>query len=249
MDTSEASTRASVEEGRTREEVKEIVAAIRPKPAAEPTIRRKPVRSGEDSPERRSESVEPAQPESESRRPAGSVEVASPGVYNFRFSVGREFKGKFERLAEVLGIEGAARRMPEIFEKALDLALEKKDPQKKLERRKKRQAARPKTRLDEARRPKTRLDEAAGAMKREERAGSRAFQAPPGAQASRLHLSRYIPSSLLSIGKRNAKLNKFTLKAARAIGPVQVDYGDNSCEPPDIVKHLTSDWLQKKLNN
>ncbi len=48
-------------EGKTKEEVKEIVAAICPKPAAEPMIRRKPVRSGEDSPERRSESVESAQ--------------------------------------------------------------------------------------------------------------------------------------------------------------------------------------------
>ncbi len=55
-----------------------------------------------------------------------------------------------------------------------------------LERRRRRQAAR----------SKTRLDEAAGAKKREGRAGSRAFQAPPGAQASRLHLSRYIPSSV-----------------------------------------------------
>ncbi len=60
----------------------------------------------------------------------------------------------------------------------------------------KRQAARSKTRLDEASPPKTRLDEAAGEKKREGRAGSRAFQAPPGAQASRLHLSRYIPSSV-----------------------------------------------------
>ncbi len=159
-------------EGKTKEEVKEIVAAIRPKPAAEPMIRRKPARPL-DSLERRSDSAESAQPErpfshaeSESPKPVGSVEVASPGVYNFRFSVGREFKGKFERLAEVLGIEGAARRMPEIFEKALDLALEKKDPQKKLERRKKREATRSKTRLDEAG-PKTRLDEAAGAKKRE----------------------------------------------------------------------------------
>ncbi len=48
----------------------------------------------------------------------------------------------------------------------------------------------------ETARPKTRLDEAAGAKKREERAGSRAFQEPLGAQASRLHLSRYIPSSV-----------------------------------------------------
>ncbi len=90
------------------------------------------------------------------------------------------------RFAEVLGMDCATRRMPEIFEKALDLALEKKDTNRKLARRKKRQAAL----------PKTRLDEAAGAKKREGRAGSRAFQAPPGAQASRLHLSRYIPSSV-----------------------------------------------------
>ena len=54
--------------------------------------------------------------------------------------------------------------------------------------------------------------------------------------------------SLLSIGKRNVKLNKTTLKAARAIGPVQVDYGDNSCESPNVVEHLTKDWLQKKLS-
>ena len=54
------------------------------------------------------------------------------------------------RFGEVLGIDCTARRMPEIFEKALDLALEKKDPKKKLERRKKRESARSKTRPDEA---------------------------------------------------------------------------------------------------
>ncbi len=143
-------------------------------------------------------SAEAAQPErpfareeSAPRKPAGSIEVASPGVYNIRFSAGKEFRAKLDRLAEVLGIEGAARHMPEIIEQALDLALEKKDPQKKLERRQKRQAARSKTPLDEASPPKTRLDEAAGAKKREARSGS-----PLGAQASRLHPSRYIPSSV-----------------------------------------------------
>jgi len=53
--------------------------------------------------------------------------------------------------------------------------------------------------------------------------------------------------SLLGIGKRNAKLNRTALKAARAIGPVEVDYGPNSCEPVDIIKHLTSDRLKEKL--
>ncbi len=142
-------------------------------------IRRKPVRSGEDSPERRSESVEPAEPErpfprgkSEPRGPAGSIEVACPDVYNIRFSAGKSLKEKLVRFGEVLGIDCTARRMPEIFEKALDLALEKKDPKQKLERRKKREAARAKTRPDEANPPKTRPDEEAGAKKREARTGS-----------------------------------------------------------------------------
>ncbi len=130
-------------EGKTKEEVKEIVAALCPKPAAEPTIRRKPAgaRSGV-SRETRGDSAGPARPErdssgsgggeSESPKLSGSVEVASPGVYNFRFSGGEILKQKIERLAEVLGLEGGARRMPEIIEKAVDLALERKDPQQKL---------------------------------------------------------------------------------------------------------------------
>ncbi len=161
-------------EGKTKEEVKEIVAALRPKPAAEPMIRRKPAARSLESPQRPSDgAAEPVQlerpfsrVESESPKLVGNIEVASPGVYNFRFSAGKEFKEKFERLAEVLGIEGAVRRMPEILEKALDLALQKKDPKKKLQRREKREATRSKTPLDEAR-AKTPLDEAGVAKRRE----------------------------------------------------------------------------------
>ena len=54
--------------------------------------------------------------------------------------------------------------------------------------------------------------------------------------------------ALMGIGKRNRKLNKAAIKAAKAIGPVDIDYGDdNSCEPLDVLKHLTSDYLKKKL--
>ena len=98
--------------------------------------------------------------------------MASPGLYNFRFSARKSLKLKIERLAEVLGIEGGIRRMSEIIEKAVDLALERKDPRQKHERRKKREAAR----------SKTRLDEVAGA--------------PLGAPASCLHPSRYVLSSV-----------------------------------------------------
>ncbi len=135
--------------------------------------------------------------------------MAQPEFYNFKFSAGKEFREKLERLAEVLGIVNAERHMPEIIERALDLALDKKDPKKKLERRRKREAAAAAARretspekvstekvstekvsTEEKKRPE-------GTARREARAtGSRAFQAPLGAQASRLHLPRYIPSSV-----------------------------------------------------
>ncbi len=55
-------------------------------------------------------------------------------------------------------------------------------------------------------------------------------------------------SALMGIGKRNKKLNKAAIKAAKAIGPVDIDYGDdNSCEPLDVMKHLTADYVKKKL--
>ena len=54
--------------------------------------------------------------------------------------------------------------------------------------------------------------------------------------------------ALFGIGKRNKKLNKAAIRAAKAIGPVDIDYGkDNSCEPIDVLKHLTSDYLKKKF--
>lgn len=54
--------------------------------------------------------------------------------------------------------------------------------------------------------------------------------------------------ALMGIGKRNKKLNKAAIRAAKAIGPVDVDYGDdNRCEPLDVLKHLTSDYLKKKF--
>ena len=54
--------------------------------------------------------------------------------------------------------------------------------------------------------------------------------------------------ALMGIGKRNKKLNKAAVRAAKAIGQIDIDYGDdNSCEPLDVVKHLTGDYVKKKL--
>jgi 3-methyladenine DNA glycosylase AlkD len=54
--------------------------------------------------------------------------------------------------------------------------------------------------------------------------------------------------ALFGIGKRNKKLNTAAIKAVKSIGPVDIDYGDdNSCEPIDVLKHLTSDSLKQKF--
>jgi hypothetical protein len=63
------------------------------------------------------------------------LEPARADVFNFRFSADINFKEKFERLAEVLGVENPLKNMAEVFERAMDISLEKKDPKKKLERR------------------------------------------------------------------------------------------------------------------
>ena len=55
-------------------------------------------------------------------------------------------------------------------------------------------------------------------------------------------------TALMGIGKRNKQLNQAAVRAAKAIGPVDIDYGDdNSCEPLDVLKHLTSDHVTTKF--
>ena len=55
-------------------------------------------------------------------------------------------------------------------------------------------------------------------------------------------------SALMGIGRRNKNLNQAAIRAVKAIGPVEVDYGpDNRCETPDVLKHLTSKYTKKKL--
>ena len=61
-------------------------------------------------------------------------------MFNVRFAASRRFKEKIERLAEVLGVHGAASNLAMLLETAVDLAIDKKDPKKKQQRRQKREA-------------------------------------------------------------------------------------------------------------
>ena len=119
---------------------------IEPKPVFEPSIRR---RAAPPVPVETAPAESPAAPPRElttSKRQLSTsspniLQPARPTVINFMFSADRSFKEKFERLAEVMGAENAQRHMAEILEQALDIALEKKDPKRKLDRRKARQKA------------------------------------------------------------------------------------------------------------
>lgn len=54
-------------------------------------------------------------------------------------------------------------------------------------------------------------------------------------------------AALMGIGKRNKVLNQLALKVARKLGPIDFNEDGKSCDPMDIEKHLTSDYLKNKL--
>lgn len=130
--------------GMAKREVEEHLVALRPKPVFTPSIRRTPSLAVEpeaaspSSPATQTPSVPaaPPVPEGWGSRPSPSIlQPATPTQYNFRFAASKEFKDKFERLAEVFGVTNPLQHMAEILERAVDLALDKKDLKRKLERR------------------------------------------------------------------------------------------------------------------
>jgi hypothetical protein len=149
-------------DGMTKRAVEEYLVELRPKPVFKPSIRKRPSPSKESEKATAEQQQEAPRNEETSSPPPPSpssnvLEPARTDVFNFRFSADRDFTKKFERLAEVLGIENPLKNMAEVFERAVDLSLEKKDPKKKLERRlereRKKDVAAEKSRPDEIRKP------------------------------------------------------------------------------------------------
>ena len=54
--------------------------------------------------------------------------------------------------------------------------------------------------------------------------------------------------ALMGIGKRNVELNSAALKVAQTMGPIDVNSGVTDCEPFDVAKHLTCEYIKNKLN-
>ena len=53
--------------------------------------------------------------------------------------------------------------------------------------------------------------------------------------------------ALMGIGKRNKVLNKRAIEIAKAVGPIDFNEDGGNCEPLDVLKHLTSDYLKQKF--
>ena len=117
--------------GMSKREVEEYLVALRPKPVFMPSIRK--THSVPVSPFNASAPVQVPRPTP--RVSPSILEPATPVTFNFRFAAERKFKDKFERLAEVLGVENPLQHMAEIMEQALDIALDKKDLKRKRARR------------------------------------------------------------------------------------------------------------------
>ena len=53
--------------------------------------------------------------------------------------------------------------------------------------------------------------------------------------------------ALMGIGKRNKTLNKRAIEVASAVGPIDFNENGGTCEPLNVLKHLTSDYLKTKF--
>ncbi len=158
--------------GMTKRAVEEYLVRLKPQPVFEPSIRKLSDPRANTGPELPPQPapLPPAPPAS------GLLAPATPELFNFRFAADKDFKLKLERLAEVLGIENPAKNMAEILEKALGLALEAKDPERRLERR-----------LERKRR-----QEDAALKSRSEKCESRPGEIEPGQPA----VSRHVPTAV-----------------------------------------------------
>lgn len=67
-------------------------------------------------------------------------------------------------------------------------------------------------------------------------------------QSSENYLKDAMNNALIMIGSLNKELNGYALKAAKNIGEVIVDYGDNSCQALSAEKHLSSKRIQDKIS-
>lgn len=66
-------------------------------------------------------------------------------------------------------------------------------------------------------------------------------------QSEKNNVKDAMNNSLLSWGQRSKDLNSKIIESFKKIGKIVVDYGETSCQTPDVPKILSSERIQKKL--
>ncbi|MCB9882578.1 MAG: HNH endonuclease [Planctomycetes bacterium] len=135
-------------EGMTRRQVEEYLVQFKHGKEVTPGIRAVALPSSLPAPTTEEANHEPTSegssvpslPVPSFHRPVRRIEPVKPDVFNFRFAASGAFKNKLERLAEVVGVVDVEGKLAELLDMAIEHALEAKDPQRKLERRRKREA-------------------------------------------------------------------------------------------------------------
>lgn len=131
--------------GKSKRQIKEYLVGFAPKAFFKPSMRKLPTINPKDAfpptvYAAQAEQVGTVLSQRQAKRQTQSniFEPAALDLYNVRFTANKNLSDKLKRLAEVIGIEAPEKQMDAILEKAVDIALDIKDPQRKMARRKKR---------------------------------------------------------------------------------------------------------------
>lgn len=153
-----AETLISEAGGKTKQEIKELIVKFAPKEPFKPSFRKNPSKSPkpeeakmseEDTKTLKLEGLSANDPAvraenhkvfpSNGQRTRDIFEPATEDTFNIRFNAGKEFEENFNRLCEVLGVENARTNIEKVLGQAIKIALDKKDPKRRLEQRRKRE--------------------------------------------------------------------------------------------------------------
>ncbi|MBY9006012.1 MAG: DNA alkylation repair protein [Candidatus Lokiarchaeota archaeon] len=55
--------------------------------------------------------------------------------------------------------------------------------------------------------------------------------------------------AVMYIGSRSKKLNKLCIDLGKRLKDIKIDYGETKCETPKIIKHMTKDHTQKRIES
>lgn len=176
-------------ERKTKREINEFLVTLAPQEEFKSSVRKQPARSGNRNQKKSEGSTTEDEGTQRGVIPYLSEGGCTPDIlrpatedrYNFRFNARKTFAEKFERMAEVLGVEHPHQHLEELFERGIEAVLDKEDPKRKLERRRQREEKKQAARSGE---------------EDKERSAVRERDETEGSESANRTVSRYVPAEV-----------------------------------------------------